>query len=178
LDSRNKWLIFTCSSETYTPHRIGFKRITPVQFNGKIDPGPSVKERIEEYKRLRQLEIDGVEEEEEDWANYAKVADRFDKVDHQLDLHGHIIGMALSPDHRYLYVNSRPWPEGYKISNPLDPPPIASEIDIHVIDLKTITQVGMMRRAHRAYTPNEECFFIFLDTCDQFVASGAEDKHG
>jgi len=35
-----------------------------------------------------------------------------------------------------------------------------------------------MRRAHRAYTPNEECFFIFLDACDQFLASGAEDKHG
>jgi F-box/WD-40 domain protein 5 len=60
----------------------------------------------------------------------------------------------------------------------LDPPPIAQEIDIHVIDLATLTQVGMMRRAHRAYTPNEECFFIFLDACDMYLASGSEDKHG
>lgn len=60
-------------------------------------------------------------------------------MDKIIDLHGHIIGMALSPDHRYLYVNSRPWPEGYKISDPLEPPPIAQEIDLHVIDLATLT---------------------------------------
>lgn len=36
----------------------------------------------------------------------------------------------------------------------------------------------MMRRAHRAYTPNDECFFIFLDASDLYLASGAEDKHG
>ena len=35
-----------------------------------------------------------------------------------------------------------------------------------------------MRRAHRAYTPNEECFFIFLDASDLYLASGAEDKAG
>lgn len=137
--------------------------------------------------------------------------------------------MTVSPDHRYLYVNSRPWPGNYititnkvtivksrclsgkdycnnlihsfpgnyTISDPLDPPPIAQEIDIHVIDLTTLRyvlhlkqgktrimnyvlcfrQVGMMRRAHRAYTPNEECFFIFLDASNYYLASGAEDKH-
>lgn len=68
-----------------------------------------------------------------DWLDYESVASRFDKVDKLIDLHGHIIGMGLSPDHRYLYVNSRPWPKGYIISNPLEPPPIAQEIDIHVI---------------------------------------------
>lgn len=36
----------------------------------------------------------------EDWLNYQSVADKFDKVDHLIDLHGHIIGMGLSPDHR------------------------------------------------------------------------------
>lgn len=36
----------------------------------------------------------------------------------------------------------------------------------------------MMRRAHRAYTPNDECFFIFLDASELYLASGAEDKHG
>ena len=71
---------------------------------------------------------------------------------------------------RYLYVNSRPWPQGYVIKNPLDPPPIAQEIDIHVIDLVTLKQVGTMLRAHKAYTPNNECFFIFLDVCEEYVA--------
>lgn len=71
---------------------------------------------------------------------------------------------------RFLYVNSRPWPTEYRIKNPLDPPPIAQEIDIHVIDLVTLKEVGTMLRAHKAYTPNNDCFFIFLDVCDHYVA--------
>lgn len=35
-----------------------------------------------------------------DWLNYDSVSSRFDKVDKLIDLHGHIIGMGLSPDHR------------------------------------------------------------------------------
>ena len=35
-----------------------------------------------------------------DWLDFDKVADKFDKVDHLIDLHGHIVGMGLSPDHR------------------------------------------------------------------------------
>lgn len=73
-------------------------------------------------------------------------------------------------------MNSRSWPQGYKITNPLDPPPIAQEIDIHVIDLVTLKQVGKMLRAHKAYTPNNECFFIFLDVCDKYVARYAAVK--
>lgn len=107
---------------------------------------------------------------EPDWLNYEAVSERFDKVDKLIDLHGHIIGMGLSPDHRYLYVNSRPWPKDYVISNALEPPPIAQEIDIHVIDLTTLKKVGNMLRSHKAYTPNTECFFIFLDVCDNYVA--------
>jgi len=71
---------------------------------------------------------------------------------------------------RYLYVNVRPWPPGCRIENPLQPPPIAQEIDIHVIDLVTMKQVGSLLRAHRAYTPNDECFFIFLDVSSHYVA--------
>ncbi len=67
-------------------------------------------------------------------------------------------------------MNSRPWPKGYEIDDPLHPPPIAQEIDIHVIDLRTMHEVGTMHRAHKAYTPNDECFFIFLDVCDEYVA--------
>ncbi|RXG67922.1 F-box/WD repeat-containing protein 5 [Armadillidium vulgare] len=110
--------------------------------------------------------------------NYESVKDKFDIIDHVFDLHGHIIGMNLSPDHRFLYVNSRPWPQNYTIENPLHPPVIAQEIDIHVIDLVDMKEVGSLLRSHRAYTPNAECFFIFLDVSQDYVASGAEDKHG
>ncbi|XP_018372770.1 PREDICTED: F-box/WD repeat-containing protein 5 isoform X2 [Trachymyrmex cornetzi] len=170
-----KLLIFTTGSKTYTPHKVGFKRIKLVTFPRRLDPGPSLRERIAQQKRERERQNTP---SVEDWLNYESVADKFDKIDHLIDLHGHIIGMGLSPDHRYLYVNSRPWPKGYVITNPLQPPPIAQEIDIHVIDLVTLKQVGTMLRAHKAYTPNNECFFIFLDVCNEYVASGAEDKHG
>ncbi|XP_053958000.1 F-box/WD repeat-containing protein 5 isoform X1 [Anastrepha ludens] len=169
-----KYLIFSTGSKTYTPHQIGIKRIKNVTFPKKLDPGPSLKERIAAKKaaeRENQLRADP------DWWDYESVAHLFDNVDKVIDLHGHIIGMALSPDHRYLYVNTRPWPKNYIITNALEPPPIAQEIDIHVIDLMTLKRVGNMLRAHKAYTPSTECFFIFLDVSENYVGSGAEDMH-
>lgn len=174
----DKYLIFTTGFKTYTPHQIGFKRIKPFMFPKRLDPGPSLKERIILQERKKEQQRSSSPPPEPNWLDFDAVSDKFDKIDHLIDVHGHIIGMGLSPDHRYLYVNSRPWPQGYKITNPLDPPPIAQEIDIHVIDLVTLKQVGTMLRSHKAYTPNNECFFIFLDVCNEYVASGAEDKHG
>uniref|UniRef100_A0A336MXS8 CSON008899 protein n=1 Tax=Culicoides sonorensis TaxID=179676 RepID=A0A336MXS8_CULSO len=169
-----KYLIFSTGSKAYVPHQIAFKLVEKVSFPKQLDPGPSLKERIALRNQRRESEN---EYEEPDWANFDAVSDRFDKIDKIIDLHGQIIGMALSPDHRYLYVNCRPWPQNYVIRNPLEPPPIAQEIDIHVIDLVTFKKVGKMLRAHRAYTPNTDCFFIFLDVCEDYVASGAEDMH-
>lgn len=162
-----KYLIFSTGSKAYVPHQIAFKLVEKVTFPKQLDPGPSLKERIALRNMRRESES---EYEEPDWGNFDAVADRFDKIDKIIDLHGQIIGMALSPDHRYLYVNCRPWPQNYVISNPLEPPPIAQEIDIHVIDLVTFKKVGKMLRAHRAYTPNTDCFFIFLDVSDDYVA--------
>ncbi|ENN77344.1 F-box/WD repeat-containing protein 5 isoform X2 [Dendroctonus ponderosae] len=174
----DKYLIFTTGNKTYTPHQIGFKRIKPFVFPKKMDLGPTLKERLVLQEQRKEQLRSASPSQDPDWLDFDKVADKFDKIDHLIDLHGHIVGMGLSPDHRYLYVNSRSWPENYVINNPLDPPPIAQEIDIHVIDLVTLKQVGTMLRAHKAYTPNNECFFIFLDVCNEYVASGAEDKHG
>ncbi|XP_036385159.1 F-box/WD repeat-containing protein 5 [Megalops cyprinoides] len=144
------YLLFTTGSLTYSPHQIGIKRIMPDQMT---TCGPVL----------------GKERSSEEF---------FDSLDHVIDIHGHIIGMGLSPDHRYLYVNSRAWPAGCVISDPMSPPPIAEEIDLHVIDLKSLREERRSLRAHRAFTPNDECFFIFLDVSRDFVASGAEDKHG
>uniref|UniRef100_A0A3Q3VVE8 F-box domain-containing protein n=1 Tax=Mola mola TaxID=94237 RepID=A0A3Q3VVE8_MOLML len=144
------YLLFTTGSLTYSPHQIGIKRIKPDQMT---TCGPVLGEE--------------------------RTSDEFfDSLDHVIDIHGHIIGMGLSPDHRYLYVNSRAWPAGCVISDPMCPPPIAEEIDLHVIDLKSLREERRSLRAHRAFTPNDECFFIFLDVSRDFVASGAEDKHG
>lgn len=188
-----KYLIFSTGSRTYTPHQIGIKKVGKVNFPRKLDPGPSIKERLALRERRRQLEalINSLSPEEArlqfqhfpeprpdpDWLNFDSVASRFDGIDALIELEGHIIGLCLSPDNRFLYVNSRPWPTNCVITNPLDPPPISQEIDIHVIDLQTLKKVGTMLRAHKAYTPNTECFFIFLDVSENFVGSGSEDRH-
>ncbi|XP_068216218.1 F-box/WD repeat-containing protein 5 isoform X2 [Palaemon carinicauda] len=176
-DDRDKYLIFTTGSKTYSPHQIGFKRIKTFTIPTVLDAGPGLRERIQQQNQERELRNLGLFQEP-NWLDYDSVADRFDEIDHLIDLNGHIIGMGLSPDHRYLYVNSRPWQANCVIDNPLSPPRIAEGIDLHVIDLTTLTEVGTMLRAHKAYTPNDECFFIFLDVSHQFVASGAEDRHG
>lgn len=149
-DARSKLLIFTTGCLTYSPHQIGIKQILPHQMT---TAGPVLGE--------------------------GRGSDAFfDALDHVIDVHGHIIGMGLSPDNRYLYVNSRAWPSGSVVADPMQPPPIAEEIDLLVFDLKTMQEVKRALRAHRAYTPNDECFFIFLDVSRDFVASGAEDRHG
>lgn len=146
----NKLLIFTTGCLTYSPHQIGIKQILPHQMT---TAGPVLGE--------------------------GRGSDAFfDALDHVIDVHGHIIGMGLSPDNRYLYVNSRAWPRGSVVADPMQPPPIAEEIDLLVFDLKTMREAKRALRAHRAYTPNDECFFIFLDVSRDFVASGAEDRHG
>ncbi|XP_039317313.1 F-box/WD repeat-containing protein 5 isoform X2 [Saimiri boliviensis] len=148
--ARSKYLIFTTGCLTYSPHQIGIKQILPHQMT---TAGPVLGE--------------------------GRGSDAFfDALDHVIDVHGHIIGMGLSPDNRYLYVNSRAWPRGAVVADPMQPPPIAEEIDLLVFDLKTMREVRRALRAHRAYTPNDECFFIFLDVSRDFVASGAEDRHG
>ncbi|XP_070614483.1 F-box/WD repeat-containing protein 5 [Erythrolamprus reginae] len=145
-----KYLVFTTGCLTYSPHQIGIKQILPHQMT---TAGPVLGEE--------------------------RNSDRFfDSLDHVIDIHGHIIGMGLSPDHRYLYVNSRAWPEGCVVSDPLQPPPIAEEIELRVLDLKTMKEAKQALRAHRAFTPSEEFNFIFLDVSRDFVASGAEDRHG
>lgn len=111
-----KYLIFTTGSKTNTPHQIGkrrnfllrrgtvdiyfiffkgIKRIGQVSFPKKLDPGPSVMERIAECRERAQrpaVVIDNL--------NIDNLSRNYDSVDHLIELHGHIIGMKLSPDHR------------------------------------------------------------------------------
>ncbi|XP_067139924.1 F-box/WD repeat-containing protein 5 [Centruroides vittatus] len=172
LDDREKLLIFTMGSLTYIPHQIGIKKIKPFTFVERIATTPSLSQRLAEHQERLQFP-----EPSPDWNDEKSVNHLFDQVDVVIEIHGHIIGMGLSPDHRYLHVNSRAWPKNYIIEDPLQPPPIAQEIEIRVIDLMTFQEQEMTYHSHRAYTSEEEIFFIFLDVCKQYIASGAEDKH-
>ncbi|KAL8559773.1 hypothetical protein ACOMHN_030109 [Nucella lapillus] len=178
-----KLLIFTMGDETYTPHLVGFKRIQLKDIVGEEEAARRVGVEGEGEGGGGEGGGEGVEEEERVLLpnvehNLQGMNLPPTTVDHTINLKGHIVGMALSPDHRYLYVNSRQWPVNYHIESVLEPPPIAQEIDIHIIDLVTLQEVGKVMTSHKAFTPNDECFFLFLDVSDLYVASGAEDRRG
>nr|XP_033333304.1 F-box/WD repeat-containing protein 5 isoform X2 [Megalopta genalis] len=178
-NSCEKYLIFaTGSVPYYHSHQIAFKRVKNIKFPTSLESGRLY--TLKERKRDRKLERDRVRQNLVDVLDYddvAPIVEKFDNVDYVIDLYGHIVGMGLSPDHRYLYVNIRSWPQD---CHSPQPPPMAKEIDIHVIDLMTFEQVGCISRvsrAHKTYAHYHECFDTFLDVCDEYVASGAEDKH-
>ena len=75
----SKYLIFTTGSLTYTPHQIGIKRIDCLE---KVEGEKDDSMRLQvKQKHRRNMHIG-------------------DSIDTVLDMHGHIIGMCLSPDHR------------------------------------------------------------------------------
>ncbi len=164
-----KYLIFLTGAETYIPHQIGFKFIHHVDFPKTLERGASLKERIATKKREKLMQ-NSEPRVDPDWLDYESVADHFDPVDVIIDMRGHIVGMGLSPDHRYLYVHCGEWSPEYIISNPLQPPPITQEFNIHVIDLTTLEKVDQIFQSHNDYTSNDACYYIFMDVCDNYLA--------
>lgn len=79
----DKYLIFTRGSETFTPHQIGIKRMKSLEkvIGDKVQVMPNVEEN------LHGMDHQG-----------------YDTVDHVIDLHGHIIGLSLSPDDRCVFT--------------------------------------------------------------------------
>ena len=65
------YLVFTLGCKAFIPHQLGLKRVSPESTN--VSAG-SVPIRDNEHE--------------------------FDNVDHVISFDGHIVGYALSPDHR------------------------------------------------------------------------------
>lgn len=77
----DKFLIFTQGSQTYTPHQIGIKRIKPPEKLSGDESNSYVLPDVE-YNTHGLEHVD------------------YDTIDKVIDMHGHIIGLALSPDQR------------------------------------------------------------------------------
>ena len=54
-----------------------------------------------------------------------------------LEMNGHVIGMTVSPDNDFLYVNVRGWPDK-SIPTHDQAPPINENIELKIINLKTL----------------------------------------
>ncbi|RUS87208.1 hypothetical protein EGW08_005048, partial [Elysia chlorotica] len=157
-----KLLIYTWGTKTFTPHKIGIKRMKWEDFS----KGEVKARRVSMLPRVMDNLQNGAE------------PTRRDEPDHSIEMHGHIVGLRVAPDQRYLYVNCRPWPKNYIISDPQESPPLAQEVEISTIDLQTLQFVGPVLRSHKAFTHSDDCFFLNLDVAEDFVVSGAEDKQG
>lgn len=80
---------------------LGIKKIGRVSFPKILDPGPSLAERIAERRERAQRPPVALED-----INIDNLSKNFDTLDHLIELHGHIVGMKLSPDHRYLLFDT------------------------------------------------------------------------
>ena len=150
-------LIFTHGTVTYVPHQIVFKWLRHTNVIKK------------NHKGARKTSFHKGQEEDAEMftGGYQSFSS---KPDHCIETNAHIIGMSLSPNHEYLYVNCRQWEKqdgetGYCQF----PPEISKDISLQVYSLSTYKLVGV-HVGHKAYTPNDGCFFIFLNVADNLVA--------
>ena len=133
--------------------------MTNVRFRKHMNFDQTLKERVEERDRkkkeqenIQRMEresngADGLPNPEDivpsiNWYDYSSVSHKFDCIDFAIEMHGRIVGLALSPDNRFLYISTRPWPKGYCIKNEFVPPPISMRIHRHVFDLCTMEFCG------------------------------------
>ena len=77
------------------------------------------------FQRITSAQFEGEEDH---------ILDRPEKL---IELNGHIVGMAISPNQDLLYVNVRSWPENCKPETLSEPPCISNQIEMKIINLHT-----------------------------------------
>ena len=119
-------LIFLCGNQlTSVPHQIGFQRLELSSYNLSI----ALNYYIWFIFRMT--------------PSCLSHPPSLSEPERVLDFDGHVIGLSLSPDSRYLYVNVRTWPPGAVVSME-QPPPISSQIEMHVVDMTTLQKTGQV----------------------------------
>lgn len=63
------------------------------------------------------------------------------KPEKVLEMYGHIVGVAISPENDLLYVNVRSWPDK-AVPSLRDPPCISNQIEMKIIDLHSFQLSG------------------------------------
>ncbi|TRY73755.1 hypothetical protein TCAL_06027 [Tigriopus californicus] len=158
INEKEKLLIFTTGSLVQVPHQVGIKKMSCVRFREHMDLSQSLKNCTEKSGRNQRALRPGHEPLDEpdtvDWSDYPKVSHMFDHIDVILDFPGRVVGLATSPDSRFLYVSYRAWPKDFVIKSHRDNPPLASEAFCSVMDLETFDEVGTLHTPVHCFTSN------------------------
>ncbi|XP_070176323.1 uncharacterized protein [Littorina saxatilis] len=160
---KEKLLIFTFGEVCFHSHMVGIKRMREDEILEEEEAREGLRwpETEEGFLPHTHSDVGGT--------------GRLSNPDYSFNMYGSIIGMALSPDQRYLYVNTRRWAEDYVIDDETEPP-LADEIDINIISLMTFTKVDTVLRSHKAF-PGAN-FWFALDVNELYVTSGSGDNQG
>ena len=115
-------------------------------------------------------------------AFYRITLDRLNSKNHStkpekvLEMNGIIIGMSLSPDEEFLFVNVRAWsydrnelPARINHSKHFN-----KNIEIKTVNLKTF-EVEKSLSGHKGFTQGENVFRLYLGVSQDYVSSGSED---
>lgn len=95
----------------------------------------------------------------------------FDFPDHSMDMEGHILGMSLTADEKYLLVNVRPWSNKSEARYRLfKPPPMTSKIELKVVELETFSILPKVYKGHKFFSHIWINSYAFIDSCDDFIS--------
>ncbi|KAL5004664.1 hypothetical protein ScPMuIL_018120 [Solemya velum] len=165
----NKNLIFVTGEFAVALHQLGIKSVNALDFN-KIPEQPMDGHEDDPYRHMVMVYSNN---------DIRMQQHRIpDKPDHLIDLFGHVTGLCLSKDQRYLFLNCRPWKGKVNRNNPWETPELSSEIEVRVIDMMNLNDTGIRYRGHVGHSPSTMCCFVFLAVSGDFVASGSEDAKG
>lgn len=181
INEDDKLLIMATGTQACIPHMIAIKRMSRIRFRKDMDFSKSLAQRETERRSRQRMaqrrsNLDqGAEINITNWHDYKAVSHKFDGLDYLIEMHGRIMGMTLSPCHRYLYINVRPWPRDYKSSSTSPPPPVGCLMDRYVLDLGRMSFVSHQIHGKQfALVPSDTGAHAPICVSKHLVASGHE----
>lgn len=108
INEDDKLLIMASGTQSCIPHMIAIKRMSRIRFRKDMDFSKSLAQRETERRSKRRMaerrsrldQQQPVENNITNWHDYKAVSHKFDGLDYLIEMHGRIMGMALSPCHR------------------------------------------------------------------------------
>ncbi|KAL4227259.1 F-box/WD repeat-containing protein 5 [Mactra antiquata] len=170
-DNVERNLILVTGEFAVALHQIGFKNVPPYARESVLARGatPMDADNPDAFMVVNYSNND---------VHIVNSQQQMDTPDHLIDLFGHVTGLCLTPDQRYLFINCRPWVGTIDRSDPWATPDLSSDIEIRIIDLHTLKDLGVRYKGHKGFSPPNMCCFVFLDVSHDYVASGSEDAKG